>query len=83
MITVCMIVSSVGNTAPPVFIFPRARLHDSLMFGAPPGSLGLVNTQSSWVTGPPFLEVLERMKKHIRNSKGDLIILLMGNHESH
>ena len=28
MITVCMIISSVGNTIPPVFIFPRARLHD-------------------------------------------------------
>ena len=52
MITVCMIISSVGNTVPPVFIFPRARLHDSPMFGAPPGSFGLVNSpQSSWITG--------------------------------
>jgi hypothetical protein len=33
MITVCMIINSVGNTVPPVFIFPRARLHDSLMLG--------------------------------------------------
>ena len=44
MITVCMIINSVGNNVPPVFISLRARLHDSLMFGAPPGSLGLVNS---------------------------------------
>jgi hypothetical protein len=47
MITVCMIINYVGNTVPPVFIFPRARLHDSLMLGAPPGSLGLVNSPQS------------------------------------
>jgi len=42
VITVCMIISSVGNTVPSVFVFPRARLHDSLMFGAPHRILGLV-----------------------------------------
>jgi len=42
VINVCMIINSVGNTVPPVFIFPRARLHNSLMFGAPHRSLGLV-----------------------------------------
>jgi hypothetical protein len=47
MIFVCMIINSVGNTVPPVFIFLRARLHDSLMFGAPPGSLWLVNSPQS------------------------------------
>jgi len=64
MIAVCMIIKSVGNTAPPVFIFPRARLHDALMFGAPPASLWLVNSpQSCWITGPLFLKVLEHLKK--------------------
>jgi len=32
-----MIINSVD------FIHPRTRLHDSLMFGEQPGSLGLVN----------------------------------------
>jgi hypothetical protein len=47
LITVCMIYNSVGNTTPPVLIYPRARLYDSLMLGAPPGSLGLVNSPQS------------------------------------
>jgi len=59
MLTLCMISYSFGYTLPPVSIFPRARLHDSLMFGASPGSLVLVNSpQSSWTTGPVFCKVL-------------------------
>ena len=82
MITVCMIINPIGNTEPPVFIFRRARLNDLLMFGAPPGSLGLVNSpQSSWITGPLVLKVLEHVKEHTRSSKEDCIILLMDNHE--
>ena len=84
MITTCMIMDSVDNTVPPVFIFPRARLHDSLMFGAPPGSLGLVKSpQSNWITRPLFLKVLEHVKKHTRISKEDRSFLLMNNNESH
>ena len=47
IITICMIIISVGNTIPPFFIFLRERLQDSLMIGAPPGSLGLVNSLQS------------------------------------
>jgi len=84
MITACMIINSVGNTVPPVFISLRARLNDSLMFHAPPGSLGLVSSpQSTWITGPLFLKVLEYVKKHTRSSKEDRIILLIENRESH
>jgi len=79
-----MIISPVGNTVRPFFIFPRARLHNSLMFSAPPGSLGFVKLpQSSWMAGPSFLKVLELVKKHTRNFKEDCLLLLMDNHESH
>lgn len=58
MITVCMIVNAIGNTVPPVFVFPRAKFHDSLLFGAPEGSLGLVNSpKSGWMTSDLFLQV--------------------------
>ena len=80
----CMIINSSGNTVPPVPFFPRARLHDSLMFGAPPRSLGLVNSpQSSWMIGPLFLTILEQVKKRTRTSKEDRIILTVDDHESH
>jgi hypothetical protein len=47
ILTLSMIVYSFGYTVPPVPIFPRARLHDSLMFGAPPSSLVLMNSPQS------------------------------------
>jgi len=54
------------------------------MFGAPPGSLVLANNpQSSWITGPVFLKVLECVKKHTTSSEEDRIILLTGSHEIH
>ena len=86
MIAVCMIISSVDNTVPLAFIFPRARLHDSLSIGAPPGSLCLVNSpQSIWMTGHlhVFLKDLEHAKKHTRIFKEHPIILLMDNHENY
>ena len=75
---ICMIINSVRNTV----VFPS--LHDLVIFGAPPGSLELVNIpQSSWITGPLVLKALEHVKKHTRISKEDHIILPMDNHERH
>jgi hypothetical protein len=42
-----MIVNIVGNAITPVFVFLRARFHDTMLFGAPPGSLGIVNSPQS------------------------------------
>lgn len=84
MITMCAIVSAAGNTIPPVFIFPRARMHDTLMKGSVSGSLGLANSPSSgWMTSVLFYKVLEHIQKHTRCSKETPILLIMDNHESH
>jgi hypothetical protein len=47
LITMCAIVNATGNTVPPVFIFPRARFHDAMFNGAPPGSVGYANSPKS------------------------------------
>lgn len=84
MITICMIVSAVGNRIPPVFIFPRAKFHPYMLNGAPEGSLGLANSpKSGWMTGPLFIEVLKHIQKHTNCSKDNKILILMDNHETH
>lgn len=84
MITLVMTVSATGQVVPPVFIFPRARMNDVLMIGAPQGSLGLANsTTSAWINSALFVKVLEHIKKFTRCTIDDKIILLMDNHESH
>ncbi|CAI6373585.1 unnamed protein product [Macrosiphum euphorbiae] len=76
--------NAVGQSLPPVFIFPRVRMSDLLMILAPEGSLGLPNsTQSAWINSVLFVKVLEHNKNHIRCTKEDKILLLMDNHESH
>jgi len=63
VITLGMIISTVGNNVPAVFVYPIAIIHDLLMFVAKPGNLGLVIIpQSSWITGPLLLKVLELAK---------------------
>ncbi|KAJ8910823.1 hypothetical protein NQ315_004683, partial [Exocentrus adspersus] len=84
LVTIVGIVSASGNVVPPVFIFPRARFHETFMTGAPPGSLGLVNSPSrGWMYALPFLKTLEHLVSHTRCSMQDPIFLLMDNHESH
>lgn len=84
LVTMVCTVTAAGNTIPPAFIFPRSRMHDSLMSGAVPGSLGLANSpKSGWITNELFLKVLEHVAKHTRSSIDLPILLIMDNHESH
>lgn len=84
LVTMCAIVNACGNSVPPVFVYPRARFHDNMLKGAPPGSLGLPNSPTSgWMTGPLFVRVLEHIQKYTKCSKDDPILILMDNHESH
>ncbi|KAF2879997.1 hypothetical protein ILUMI_26173 [Ignelater luminosus] len=44
----CGIINALGNTVPPVYIFPRAHFHDKIIANAPPGNLGLANSPQSF-----------------------------------
>lgn len=82
LITMCGIGNAIGNALPPVFIFPRGRFHESMLNGAPPGSVGYANSPTiGWMTGS--IKVLEHIKKLVRCSRDDPILILMDNHESH
>lgn len=84
LITMCAIVNALGNTIPPVFIFSRARLLDSMLNGAPTGSVGFANSPTSgWMTGALFLKVLQHIQNYTRCTKEDKILILLDNHESH
>ncbi|XP_047142830.1 uncharacterized protein LOC124817082 [Hydra vulgaris] len=55
-----------------------------MLKGGPPGCIGYANSpKSGWMTGPLFLKVLEHIKKLVRCSKEDPVLLLIDNHESH
>lgn len=55
--TVIACINAVGNSVPPVFVFPRVHFKNHMLNGAPPESDGTCN-QSGWSTGEIFLEFL-------------------------
>jgi hypothetical protein len=82
LVALCGIVSAAGVALPPVFVFPRKLFRDTLMGGAPEGSLGLVH-ESGWMTSGNFLKLLEHFVKNVNASKENEYILTMDNHDSH
>lgn len=80
--TVIACINAVGNSVPPVFLFPRVHFKNHMLNGAPPESYGTCN-QSGWSTGEIFLEFLEHFIKHVKPDKNSKVLLIMDNHESH
>jgi hypothetical protein len=49
------------NSIPPAFIFPRIHHKDHFTTVAPGGNMGF-SSNSSWMTGEPFVQVLKHIK---------------------
>lgn len=82
-ITMCGIINAIGNVVPPAY-FSRARFRDTMLAGAPVGSLGLANSPSSgWMTSDLFIKVLEHIVKITSCSINNPILIVMDNHETH
>ncbi|XP_065669419.1 uncharacterized protein LOC136088752 [Hydra vulgaris] len=82
LVTVCCIVSAAGVAIPPVIVFPRKLFINSLMKGAPEGSIGLAN-QSGWMNAEIFIDVLKHFVKFARPTADHKVLLIIDNHESH
>ncbi|KAG5863235.1 hypothetical protein JTB14_021531 [Gonioctena quinquepunctata] len=82
LVTMCGIISAVGASIPPLYIFPRVRMKDQFLYGAVPGAVGYAE-KSGWMSTRVFLKLLEHIKKHTNSSPTNKILLLMDNHETH
>ena len=54
LVTMCGAVNALGNSVPPMLIFPRVHYRDYMVKGAPPGTIGVAH-QSGWMSGSIFL----------------------------
>ncbi|XP_004211950.1 uncharacterized protein LOC101239308 [Hydra vulgaris] len=82
LVTVCCVVSAAGVAIPPVIVFPRKLLRNTLMRGAPEGSIGLAN-QSGWMNAEIFIDVLKHFVKFACPTADHKVLLIMDNHENH
>lgn len=82
LVTVELAANAVGNTIPPMFVFPRLKYKDLFIRNGPPESIGAGNS-SGWMTVKEFLIFMDHFIKHTKPTPEDPVLLLLDNHQSH
>ena len=83
LVTLCCAVNASGSHIPPFFIFPRVRMKDCFLNGAPPGSHGIA-ASSGYMNSDIFVtEYLPFFIKNTRCTKDKPVLLILDNHISH
>lgn len=82
LVTVCCAVNALGNSVPPMMIFPRVHFREHFIAGAPPGTLGAAHP-SGWMTSENFLMFVKHFVQHVHCTAENKVLLLLDNHESH
>lgn len=81
-VTMALAVNAMGNSIPPVFLFPRKIMRDYFMDNAPLLSIGFANS-SGWMQKEEFIKYMHHFIKHSHAKKGTHTLLLLDNHISH
>ncbi|CAH2085819.1 unnamed protein product [Euphydryas editha] len=63
-------------------VFPRKNFKTHMLYGAPPGTLGLA-AHSGWMNADLFVDVMKDFVKNTSSSKDNPSLLILHNHESH
>ena len=74
--------NAAGMYIPPMFIFPRKRMVDSLMNGSPPQSVGYCSA-NGWTDSSLFLQWLQHFQKCTNASIAAQQIIILDGHHSH
>ena len=81
-VTLVCAMSAVGTYLPPMYIFPRKRMVEVLMNGAPPQSVGYVS-DSGWTDSELFVKWLEHFVAITNASTNAQHAIIMDGHQSH
>ncbi|XP_065654645.1 tigger transposable element-derived protein 4-like [Hydra vulgaris] len=82
LVTACCASNAIGNSIPPLFIFPRVKFHDCMIKEGPPGCVGFANP-SGWMNSEIFIEWIKHFVKYSNCSQESPVLLLLDSHESH
>ena len=81
-VTVVCATNAAGNYIPPMMIFPRKRMVDSLMHNAPAGAVGLCTTKG-WTDEDCFVKWLQHFTSIAKPSQDKKHIIILDGHHSH
>ena len=82
LVTVVVAVSALGNSQPPMFIFPRKNYRDHFIRDGPLGSIGAAN-KSGWMTEIEFVVFMKHFIAHSHCTATNPVLLFLDNHGSH
>ena len=82
LVTALICCSASGRYIPPMLIFPRQRMKDELMDGAPPGAWAVCHP-SGWIQTDLFLQWFEEFVKQSGASKSSEVLLILDGHSTH
>lgn len=82
LVTAVCCFSASGIYVPPILVFPRKRMKEEYLNGAPPETLGLLS-DSGYINSDLFLKWLEHFKHHVKPSEDSPVLLILDNHTSH
>ena len=82
LVTLVGAINAVGNSIPPLLIFPRVNFRNHMLNGAPPGTIGAANP-SGWINAELFESWLDHFITHSQSTKDSPTLLIMDNHTSH
>ncbi|KAG5891534.1 hypothetical protein JTB14_012591 [Gonioctena quinquepunctata] len=74
--------STTGSFIPPMLIFARKRMMDSLTYGAPPGS-SFKCQDKGWMDAAGFYHWLDHFIKYAKPSKENKVLIVLDGHSSH
>ncbi|XP_065681337.1 uncharacterized protein LOC136094970 [Hydra vulgaris] len=80
--TVILAFNCVGHYIPPMIIFKRKRMLDSLIDDAPPGTVGR-GSKSGWVDTNLFMDFIRHFVIHGNCSTTNKCLLILDGHKSH
>lgn len=81
-LTIISAMNAGGDTIPPMIIFPYVDYNDFVLDGAPPETIGAMNS-SGGSSEDLFLEFFRHFLRYAKPSKDLPCIVLLDNHESH
>lgn len=82
LVTVCVAVNALGQSIPPMFIFPLKRYNEHFVRDGPPGCIGSGN-KSGWMQEEDFLIFIKHFEKYAKPSEENKVLLILDNHSSH
>ena len=82
LVTMSGVINAIGNSIPPLLIFPRVHFREHMLKGSPPGTKGAANP-SGWMSSEIFETWLDHFIEHSQSTQERPTLLLLDNHATH